>query len=114
MVTDVEWLNRGSVSLFVAEHVIDVPVVSPVIVTGLQPVEDKMPDCGSVTSQLTLTSLLYQPSTQAVTVWPFRPVKVADCKQIPDVPVIVGVTIGGSGVEVGRHGRPVDRIFRRS
>src|SRR5439155_19903450 len=46
---------------FVAEHVRVVPGVSAVSVVAVQPDEDAMPDSGSLTLQLTVTLLLYQP-----------------------------------------------------
>ena len=52
--------------LFVAEQVRVVPVVSEVKLDVLQPVEDAMPDSPSVTVQLTVTSLVYQPFDPAV------------------------------------------------
>ncbi len=61
---------------FVAEHVNVVPVVSESIVVVLHPVLDVIPDSGSLTLQLTVTSLVYQPL-------------------LPSVPFIVGVITGG-------------------
>jgi hypothetical protein len=62
-------------ALFVAEHVNVVPAVSVEILVGLQFVEEKMPDCGSVTDQLNDTLLIYQPFN-------------------PSVPLTVGVMTG--------------------
>src|SRR5215470_1619602 len=61
---------------FVAEHVNVTPVVSAVSIVAVQPDEDAIPDSGSITFQLTLTLLLYQPL-------------------LPNVPAICGVIIGG-------------------
>src|SRR5262249_58972586 len=52
--------GKERVSLFVAVHVKTVVCVR---VTGPHPLEDLMPEEGSVTRQLTFTSLRYQPST---------------------------------------------------
>jgi hypothetical protein len=46
---------------FVAEHVNVTPAVSVVNVLLLHPNDDVMPDSGSVTLQLTVTLLVYQP-----------------------------------------------------
>jgi hypothetical protein len=46
---------------FVAEQVTCVPTVSVVKVVDPQPEDEAMPDSGSETVQLTVTSLLYQP-----------------------------------------------------
>lgn len=48
-------------TLLVTEQVRVVPAVSSVKVEAVQPVEEKMPDSGSSTVQLTVTSLVYQP-----------------------------------------------------
>jgi hypothetical protein len=61
---------------FVAEHVNVIPAVSAVSVVDVQPDEEAIPDSGSVTFQLTLTLLLYQPL-------------------LPNVPAICGLIIGG-------------------
>jgi hypothetical protein len=55
-----------SPALFVAEQVRVVPVVSEVRVEGVQPVEVLIPDSLSVTVQLTVTLLIYQPLVPAV------------------------------------------------
>ncbi len=55
-------------------------------VTALQPVVERMIDSGSVTDQLTVTLVVYQPLR-------------------PSVPVITGVTTGGVG-SPGTFGRP--------
>ena len=55
-------------------------------VTALQPVVERMIDSGSVTVQLTVTFVVYQPLS-------------------PSVPVITGVTTGGVG-SPGTVGRP--------
>jgi hypothetical protein len=60
----------------VAEQVKVVPVVSEFSVTVPQPVDEEMPDSGSVTVQLTVTTLLYQPLA-------------------PTVPLTFGVITGG-------------------
>ena len=61
---------------FVADQDNVVPSVSVVRLFELQPVEDAIPDSGSVTLQLTVTLLVYQPLA-------------------PAVPVIVGAITGG-------------------
>src|SRR5947207_810838 len=61
---------------FVAEHVRVVPGVSAVSVVALQPDEEAMSDSGSVTLQLTVTLLAYQPL-------------------LPKVPEIWGTMTGG-------------------
>ena len=61
---------------FVAEQVKVAPAVSAVRVVGVHPVEDAMPDSGSVTFQLTVTLLRYHPL-------------------FPTVPVIWGLITGG-------------------
>ena len=61
---------------FVAEQVKVTPAVSVVRVVCAQPVEDAIPDSGSLTFQTTVTLLLYQPL-------------------LPKVPVITGTTTGG-------------------
>ena len=53
-------------ALFVAEQVSVVPDVSEVRLEAVQPVEVLMPDSVSVTVQLTVTSLVYQPFDPAV------------------------------------------------
>ena len=50
-----------SPTLFVAEQVRVLPVVPEVKLDGVQPVEVLMPDSPSVTVQLTVTLLVYQP-----------------------------------------------------
>ena len=70
-----------------AEQVSVVPVVLPVNVNALQPVVERMIDSGSVTDQLTVTFVVYQPLR-------------------PSVPVITGVTTGGVG-SPGTLGTPV-------
>ena len=60
----------------VAEQVRVRPAVSAVRLVGAHPVEDVIPDSGSVTLQLTVTALRYQPL-------------------LPSAPVIWGVIIGG-------------------
>src|SRR6188474_545781 len=67
--------------LFVAEQVRVVPVVSEVKLDVLQPVEDAMPDSPSVTVQLTVTLLVYQPLA-------------------PNVPEMDGVTTGAVVSEI--------------
>src|SRR5512132_2142367 len=62
----------------VAEHVRDSPVLSDVNVTTSQPAVEVMTDSGSVTLQLSVTLVVYQP---------FR----------PSAPVITGTTRGGVG-----------------
>jgi hypothetical protein len=52
---------RGRPAAFVAEHVRIVPDVSVVRLVDVHPVEDVIPDSGSVTLQLTDTSELFQP-----------------------------------------------------
>jgi hypothetical protein len=59
-----------------AEHVRSVPAVSVVNVVALQPVVERMTDSGSVTVQLTVTLVVYQPL-------------------LPSVPNICGVMTGG-------------------
>ena len=61
---------------FVAEQVKVTPAVSAVRVVGVQPVEDATPDSGSVTLQLAVTLLRYQPL-------------------LPRVPMIWGTITGG-------------------
>src|SRR5215472_6173319 len=69
-------LKLESPAPFVAEQVTEKPAVSVVIDVGAHPVEDAIPDSGSVAFQLTVTLLTYQP---------FEPI----------VPAIVGVITGG-------------------
>lgn len=57
-VTETE-LDRPT--LFVAEQVNVMPVVSVLKLEVVQPVEEAIPDSGSLTVQLTVTSPLYQP-----------------------------------------------------
>src|SRR5258706_8276680 len=66
----------GKLQPFVAEQVRVVPAVSDVRFVVPQPVEEAMPDCGSVTLHATVTAPLYQPLT-------------------PSVPVTIGVITGG-------------------
>ena len=70
-------------TLFVAEQIREVPVVSEVKFVELQPEEEEIPVSGSDTFQLTLTSLVYQPL-------------------LPNVPlsdeVITGAVVSVSGV----------------
>jgi hypothetical protein len=54
---------RGRPAAFVAEHVRTVPDVSVVRLVVVHPVEDEIPDSGSVTLQLTDTAELFQPLT---------------------------------------------------
>src|ERR1043166_1051300 len=61
---------------FVAEQVSVTPAVSPGKAVVPHPEEDAMPDSGSVTLQLTVTGLRYQPP-------------------LPEVPLMVGVMSGG-------------------
>ena len=61
-------LEAESPALFIAEHVRVVPVVSVVRFEMLHPVEEAMPDSASVTDQLTVTLLIYQPLAPAVPV----------------------------------------------
>ena len=63
IVTEAEF---ESPALFVAEQVRVRPIVSEVRMDVVQPVELLMPDSASVTVQLTVTSLLYQPFDPAV------------------------------------------------
>ena len=77
-----------------AEQVSVVPVVLFVNVTALQPVVERMIDSGSVTDQLTVTLVVYQPLS-------------------PSVPVITGVTTGGVG-SPGTFGRPAAPGVSRS
>jgi hypothetical protein len=63
-------------------------------VTALQPVVDRMIDSGSVTDQLIVTLVVYQPLS-------------------PSVPVITGVTTGGVG-SPGTLGRPAAPGVSRS
>ena len=72
-VTDTEADNPAP---FVAEQVEVVPDVSAVRVVGPQPDDDAIPDSGSLTLQLTVTLLRYQPL-------------------LPRVPVICGTIMGG-------------------
>jgi hypothetical protein len=58
IVTDLDALSPAPL---VAEHVITVPAVSLVRVTLSQPVDDAIPDSGSVTLQVTVTVELFQP-----------------------------------------------------
>jgi hypothetical protein len=60
----------------VAWHVRVVPVVSALMVVELQPLVDETVDSGSLTVQLTVTSLMYQPF-------------------VPNVPLVLGVMTGG-------------------
>jgi hypothetical protein len=60
----------------VAWHVRVVPVVSVLMVVELQPLVDETVDSGSLTVQLTVTSLMYQPF-------------------VPNVPLMLGVMTGG-------------------
>lgn len=62
-------------TLFVAEQVSVVPAVSLVRFEAAQPVEEEIPVSGSLTDQLTATSLVYQPPD-------------------PRMPVMLGVMIG--------------------
>ena len=73
IVTETE-LDRPA--LFVAEQVSTVPVVSEVKMVEVQPMEVRMPDCGSETVQVTVTLLLYQPF-------------------VPNMPEILGLMTGG-------------------
>ena len=66
-----------------------VPIVSVVSVRASQPEVERMIDSWSVTDQLTVTLLVYQPTA-------------------PRVPLITGVTSGG----VGSPGRPERRARR--
>ena len=61
---------------FVAEHVNVTPAVSAVTLVCVQPVEEAIPDSGSLTFQLTVALLRYQPL-------------------FPNVPVICGTMTGG-------------------
>ena len=61
---------------FVAEHCSVTPAVSAVRLVVAQPEDDAIPDSGSLTIQLTVTLLVYQPL-------------------LPKVPVISGAMIGG-------------------
>ena len=63
IVTEAE-LERPA--LFVAEQVRVEPAVSEVKLDAVQPVEVLMPDSASVTVQLTVTLLVYQPFDPAV------------------------------------------------
>ena len=78
MVTDSELLRPAPL---VAEHMSMVPAVLEVRFVAPQPVDELIPDSGSVTLQLTVTLLVYHPLA-------------------PSVPVIVGTICGGvvSGV----------------
>ena len=78
----------------VAEQVSIVSVVSFVNVTALHPVVERMIDSGSVTDQLTVTVVVYQPLR-------------------PSVPEITGVTTGGVG-SPGTFGRPAAPGVRSS
>ena len=77
-----------------AVHVSVVPVVLLVNVTALHPVVERMIDSGSVTDQLTVTLVVYQPLS-------------------PSVPVITGTTTGGVG-SPGTFGRPAAPGVSRS
>ncbi len=68
--------ERDSPAAFVTEHATVTPAVSAVKVVPVQPTEDVMPDSRSLMSQLTFTSLVYQPL-------------------LPNVPVTCGTTFGG-------------------
>ena len=61
---------------FVAEHVSVMPAISFARVVDEHPLEEAMPDSGSVTDQATVTLLRYQPF-------------------VPKVPLTVGVIAGG-------------------
>src|SRR5262245_33919565 len=63
MVADAEAFNPAP---FTALHVIVVPAVSALRSVGVQPVDDAMPDSGSVTDHVIVTSLRYQPLLPAV------------------------------------------------
>src|SRR5215471_1237112 len=69
-------LRLESPAPLVAEQVTDKPAVSVVMDVGPHPVEDAIPDSGSVAFQVTVTLLTYQPFE-------------------PSVPVIVGVITAG-------------------
>ena len=58
----------GNPAPFVAEQVTVWPVVSELSVVLSQPEDDAMPDSGSLTFQLTVTLLVYQPLAPAVPV----------------------------------------------
>ena len=72
IVTEAEFVR---LTLLVAVQVSVMPAVSRVRFDALQPVEEEIPVSGSSTSQLTLTSLMYQPPE-------------------PRVPLIFGVITG--------------------
>src|SRR5262245_14076311 len=63
IVTEAE-LERTA--LLLAEHVNVTPVVSVVRFDALQPLDEAMPDSASVTDQVTVTLLVYQPLEPAV------------------------------------------------
>src|SRR5262249_29889861 len=82
----------------VAVHVRVVPSVSVEIVCGVQPELDAISDCGSLTSQDTATSLVYQPfvpgvpSTCAtITGGVGSPANTANVPSVSDVPQPPGV-----------------------
>ena len=69
-------LRLESPAPLVAEQVTEKPAVSVVMDVGPHPVEDAMPDSGSIAFEVTVTLLTYQPFE-------------------PSVPAIVGVITGG-------------------